>query len=398
MAASRASASDKKQQSDSGTASTAAFITSSTPLGTIPPEQSRVTSSILETWASFYTGASRPQDKPKDRWDALEKSIVDTLEPKPTSNAPDEEVLKRLIDFENYYYVVAFQGIGPSSDTDLITVLVHTTDHSRDVLPYSTTLPGVTELRLIYINSNVDDLKTYCQSSPVPNPLIAQFIKATQAIKMPTAGGGKVNAFNGAGLYVHVSSVNLPLTRATIAVQARCTKYEDGLAKPCPDGKTQNADGSIPKADDVKGQYALTNIPLAWYSLASIGGGVLTPARRNKQYKVVANVLTSTPVSVATAIIGLDVFPWGRTNDLTHVTRRERFRVVPGLAVAPAFGPSVGGAFLLVDGFSLDGGLVWFRVNTLAAGEAPNSAPVSAKPLRLGWERLVYVGLGYNFN
>jgi len=353
-------------------------VTRSTPIAS---SEVKVPVDTLKDWGRDYGD---------DHWEKLQQSIIEKL------NGSEFSSGLGAVDFSDSYYVVVFPGPGPGSDNDLIAVLVHARKLNNqlvsDVRPYSTVLPGLVQIYQIYVDeAEHTELTSYFLSTPIPNPLIAQAIKAGQALKLPgspsTAGKTGFSEIVAeppapkptTQLHLHISVANLPLKRASISVQSRVT-------------------GSPAPKDAPKGQFALTNAPPVWYSLSSIAGGVLGPGRRNEQYKVQANVLTANPLSVTTAIIGLNLFPWGSSNDTSVLSWPQRFRVVPGIAVAPTLAPTLGGAFLVVDGFSLNGGLGWFRVTALAPGEMANHAPVGTKPLRLRWERLVYIGLGYNFN
>jgi hypothetical protein len=379
----------KSQSGQTSGVPLATLITRSTSVGASEVD---VPVDTLDDWARYYAS---------NQWEPLQRDIIDKL------NGAEFSIGLGAVDFSDDYYMVVFAGPGPSADRDLIPVLVHARKLGdqlfSDVRPYSTVLPGRVQIRQIFVDQDEHkELMSYYLSTPVPNPLIAQATKAGQALKLPGAspGGGKI-----AGLLdetqpqpnatpkpqiklrLHISVVDLPIKRASISVQSRVVVID-----PSAPDKPQ-----APQ-DALKSQYSLTNAPPVWYSLSSIAGGVLEPGRRNQQYKVQANVLTANPLSVTTAIIGLNLFPWGSSNDTSTLSWPQRFRVVPGLAVAPTLAPTFGGAFLVVDGFSLNAGVAWFRVTTLAPGESPNKAPVSTKPTRLGWERLIYIGLGYNFN
>jgi hypothetical protein len=364
------------------------LVTRSTSVGASEVD---VPADTLDDWARYYAS---------NQWEPLQRDIIDKL------NGAEFSSGLGAVDFSDDYYMVVFPGPGPSADHDLIPVLVHARRLGdqlvSDVRPYSTVLPGRVQSRQIFVDQNEHtELMSYYLSTPVPNPLIAQAIKAGQALKLPGAspGNGKIAGLRETQpqptatpkprikLWLHFSAVDLPIKRASINVQSRVVMIDPSAPdKP----RTPN--------EAPKGQYSLTNAPPVWYSLSSIAGGVLEPGRRNQQYKIQANVLTPNPLSVTTAIIGLNLFPWGSSNDTSTLSWPQRFRVVPGLAVAPTLAPTVGGAFLVVDGFSLNAGVAWFRVTTLAPGESANKAPVSTKPTRLGWERLAYIGLGYNFN
>jgi hypothetical protein len=366
---------------------------STVPLPTVVTESKPISPAIRVT-APATTFQSWADDYNNNRWEELQTSIITTLDQCSEGGL--------TIDFSSSdYYVVSFLGRGPNAaKDDLISVVVHTNGPTYSVRPYSTILPGTNHVFQLFINDQSSiDLDSYYSSTRVPNPLINQAIKAAQTVKLgggpPAAALERVvlgksrscfsSTSEAATLVAHVSTVILPERRASISVQSRLK----GTATASP----QAAD-----ATPQQHSYSLTNNPKVWYSLSSIAGAVLEPGRRNKQYKLQSGKLTESPLSVTAAIIGLNLFPWSRSNDTSALTWPQRIRVVPGLAVSPALAPSVGGAFLFVDGFSLNAGVAWFRVNKLAPGETAGNTPQHGKGLRLGSERLAYVGLGYNFN
>jgi hypothetical protein len=180
---------------------------------------------ILDTWAALFYG---------HRWEELQVAVQSTLD---TSRFDRELLPKGVIpppihqfDFKHNYYRIAFVSKFAKSDGEEIQFLVH----AGFLEPYASRLPGVDDLFDVFLDTQGDaTMRSTYLSARVPNPLLEKlpsFIKQIDLTGLAKLTSRRPQAV-GTKLYVHVSRVQLPFRRATIAISDETT-IPPGLDRP----------------------------------------------------------------------------------------------------------------------------------------------------------------------
>jgi hypothetical protein len=183
-------------------------------------------SKVIAQWGSDYFSGD---------WDKVQTEIRDALKQYVAVGG------SHTFDYETNYYSVAFTAKRPGAkDPEVVRVLVHCDNDKGDCIvpePYTTRLPGVSTLFEVFVDAAKDArIARIYTSSPTPNPLQAQLIKASKLIDLPgIAFRKKVAARSGAAtptepLFVRISNVKLPDRRGSVVVTTKITGGADTVA------------------------------------------------------------------------------------------------------------------------------------------------------------------------
>jgi hypothetical protein len=183
-------------------------------------------SKVIAQWGNEYFSGD---------WDKLQKDIREALQ----QYAPVDG--SHTFDYKNNYYSVAFSAKRPGAkDPEVVRVLIHCDEDKGACVvpePYTTRLPGLSTVFEVFVDAAQDaQIARIYTSTPTPDPLQTQLIKASKLIDLPGIAFRNKIAVRSGGpmpsdpLFVRISNVKLRDRRGTIAVTSKITGGAETVA------------------------------------------------------------------------------------------------------------------------------------------------------------------------
>jgi hypothetical protein len=145
----------------------------------------------------------------------------------------------------------------------------------------------------------------------------------------------------------------------------------------------------------IEGDATLHNVPPRLLSFGAIAGGMF--AIHGDRAKVSNDKIAADPLNGTITLAAVNISMRRFDPTTVNATAAEKFRAFVGYVVTPEPGIGAGLSYLFFRGLSINAGAAQMLIMTTKGDDDIGKPVTEAQPLKHGWGRAFFLGLGYNF-